>query len=252
LHLFLLDTIANLLVHYSISFRLLYKGIFLINATINPFSLDLGPNNFEIFGYFIRPPDAEGQKAMREFLSTFAVGAANNLTLRGDPDACRVEDFKLMLTEFESPIELPGLPNKLMQRAELELTWLDYLGLFTGKTKEIRTKAWLYNPFALRVYVTETNLQAVLSDTLAEIGYFQANLTANPIILEANSVTVTTDLSITIYHMWDRAMLTAFWDALTRGEVMVNVFGTLDMSLDHFQTGLDYYQNDIPVTLSKP
>lgn len=235
----------------SISFKLYYKDVFLINATLNPFKLDLGPNYFDIPGFYVQPKDPEGQKLSREFLSTFSVGLPTNLTLRGDPEANRVEDFHLMLTEFASPVQLPGLDGILLQKADMLLSWTDYLGLFTGLTKKILTKAWLFNPFDCPVYVTGTDLQAVLSSSSAALGYFQANLTAKPIILEPQVVTVTTELYIRVYHVWNRAMLEAFWNEIMHGSVLVNVAGSIEMKLGDFTTGLDYYQNNIPVGLGK-
>jgi len=173
-----------------------YNQVVIGNGTIANTTLNRGPNVYPVVAYFTVTPQNKAQAI--GFLSTFLKGAhfrptlcsppsltlwgllggSLNVTLLGFEGGTDVIYAKKAFAHLRSPTVVPGFKDKLIERADLFLSWR----LFQG---QLPTQLHLFNPFNSTVSIMSCTVDIFYKGT--KLGHLQEDLKASPIVLPPNS-----------------------------------------------------------------
>eukprot|EP01006_Ploeotia_vitrea_P024340 TRINITY_DN57128_c0_g1_i1.p1 TRINITY_DN57128_c0_g1~~TRINITY_DN57128_c0_g1_i1.p1 ORF type:complete len:1083 (+),score=474.90 TRINITY_DN57128_c0_g1_i1:42-3290(+) len=218
-----------------------------LSASLPNFSLKYGSNLFKgVRGLLTRPADAAGQQAFRAFLSNYAQKKDQQVSLSADPQSSPIALLRPIMSSISVQVTVPGLQWTVLQDVVLMMTFKQYVRLFTGASKTIPTVGNIDNPFSTAISIVKCCLQVTTADSHSyELGYFDADMSSDPVVIPAASKTQTRQLPVQVKKVWDSKLFGAFWKALTKGSVTLRIKGDFTFRVGAFEQNIAYVQ-DLP------
>jgi len=208
---------------------LIYKNVYIGEGTINNALLELGPNIFRIYCNVLK--NATNELYVSDFISEYLVGNVTSVNLYGLPDSTENPYLKPAFRDIAINVTVPGLEDKLIRYARMELSPLKYIRLIAP------IKLHLYNP--TNITMTMVGYTIYVYSGTTQIGYVDKHTGVNITIPQFQVIeTSEIDASITGLTMdLIEHLLTEFY---------VDVDGYLDVIIgDGFQTKIHYKQSHI-------